>query len=275
MAAAGSIAGAGVGWRSRLTAHRSLRVLEYNLLLFRQGWYNYLLSGLTQPLLTLVSLGIGLGLYVNAHGNGILGGVPYMDFIAPALMMAQAMIIGAGGASWPIMAKIQWDKQYVAALNTPLGVQDLLLGEVFWIAFRTALLSTLFLVVIVVVGAAASPLVVLSVPVAVLTALAFAAPMLAFTATQTGDSGYTLFFRFGVTPLFLFSGTYFPVDQLPVFLQPLAWVTPLYHGVSAARSLSVGQIDPLGLLIHPGVLSVFAGVGIAVGRVTFRRRLEY
>ncbi len=275
MAAAASTAGVDPARRSRPTAPGSLRVLEYNLLLFRRGWYSYLISGLAQPMLTLVSLGVGLGLYVNARGSGSLGGLPYMDFIAPALMMAQAMLIGSGGAAWPVMGKIQWDKQYVAAMNTPIGVQDLLFGELLWISFRAALLSALFLAVIVALGAAASPWIVLAVPVAVLTALAFAAPMIAFAATQTGDGGFTLFFRFGVTPLFLFSGTYFPVEQLPVFLQPLAWVTPLYHGVAAARSLATGQVDPVGLIVHLGVLCAFVGVGIAFARGTFRRRLEY
>jgi lipooligosaccharide transport system permease protein len=128
--------------------------------------------------------------------------------------------------------------------------------------------------VIVVVGAAASPLVVLAVPVAVLTAMAFAAPIMAFTATQTGDGGFNALFRFGITPLFLFSGTFFPIENLPPFLQPVAWITPLYHGVAAARSLSLGHIEPEGLAVHIAVLVAVAGAGLFAARITFRRRLE-
>ncbi len=253
-------------------SRRSWRVLEHDLLVFRRGWFSYLLSGLSQPFLYLISMGIGLGLYVNR--SGVPGGVPYLDYIAPALLVTQAMMAAAFESAWPIMNKIMWDKTYLAVLNTPLAALDLLLGDLMWIAFRAMLLAVLFLAAIIVLGAATSPLIVLAVPVAVLTAIAFAAPIMAFTATQTGDGGFNALFRFGITPLFLFSGTFFPIEQLPLFLQPLAWVTPLYHGVAAARSLSLGQVEPLALMVHIGVLAAFVAVGVAAGRVTFRRRLE-
>jgi lipooligosaccharide transport system permease protein len=115
--------------------------------------------------------------------------------------------------------------------------------------------------------------VLLAVPVAVLTAIAFAAPIMAFTATQEGDSGFNALFRFGITPLFLFSGTFFPIEKLPLFLQPLAWITPLYHGVAAARALSLGQVEPIGLTVHIAALVVTAVAGLTVARIAFRRRL--
>jgi lipooligosaccharide transport system permease protein len=255
-----------------IASRRSLRVLEHDLLVFRRGWSNYVLAGLSQPFLYLVAMGIGLGLYVNRNGS-VPGGVPYLDYIAPALLVTQAMMAAAFESAWPIMAKIEWDKTYHAALNTPLGAMDLLVGDLMWIGFRSTLLSVLFLAVIIVLGAAASPLVVFAVPLAVLTALAFAAPIMAFTATQTGDGGFNALFRFGITPLFLFSGTFFPIEKLPFFLQPLAWITPLYHGVAAARSLALGQVDPVGLTVHVAALLAVAVGGLAVGRITFRRRL--
>jgi lipooligosaccharide transport system permease protein len=234
---------------------RSVRVLEHDLLVFRRGWYSYLLSGLAQPFLYLVAMGIGLGLYVNRNG-GLPGGVPYLSYIAPALLVTQAMMAAAFESAWPIMAKIMWEKTYLAALNTPLTALDLLVGDLMWIAFRATLLATLFLAVIVLL---------LAVPVAVLTAIAFAAPIMAFTATQQGDGGFNALFRFGITPLFLFSGTFFPIEQLPLFLQPLAWVTPLYHGVAVARSLSLGQVEPLSWLLHLGALLAFVVAGLDAG----------
>ena len=255
-----------------IASRRSLRVLEHDLLVFRRGWFSYLLSGLSQPFLYLVAMGIGLGLYVNRNGS-LPGGVPYLDYIAPALLVTQAMMAAAFEAAWPIMGKIAWDKTYEAALNTPLSAHDLIAGDLMWIGFRATLLSVLFLIVIVLLGAAASPLVVLAVPVAVLTALAFAAPIMAFTATQTRDTGFNALFRFGITPLFLFSGTFFPIEKLPLFLQPLAWITPLYHGVAAARSLSLGQVEPVGLTVHIAALVAVVVAGVVAGRITFRRRL--
>jgi lipooligosaccharide transport system permease protein len=255
-----------------IASRRSLRILEHDLLVFRSGWTNYIVAGISQPFLYLVAMGIGLGLYVNRNGT-LPGGVPYLDYIAPALLVTQAMMAAAFESAWPIMGKIEWDKTYHAALNTPLGAMDLLAGDLMWIGFRATLLSVLFMVVIVALGAAASPLVVFAVPVAVLTALAFAAPIMAFTATQKGDGGFNALFRFGITPLFLFSGTFFPIEKLPIFLQPLAWITPLYHGVAAARSLALGQVEPVALTVHVGALVAVAALGFAAGRVTFRRRL--
>jgi lipooligosaccharide transport system permease protein len=267
-----------VGWRrligrpGAIATRRSLRVLERDLLVFRRSWHGYLLSGLSQPFLYLLAMGVGLGVYVNRNG-GLPGGVSYLAYIAPALLVTQAMMAAAFEAAWPIMGKIHWDKTYMAALNTPLGAVDLLAGDLMWIGFRATLLSVLFLFVIVALGAAASPMVILAVPVAVLTAIAFAAPIMAFTATQEGDSGFNALFRFGITPLFLFSGTFFPIEKLPLFLQPLAWITPLYHGVAAARALSLGQVEPVGLSVHIAVLVVTAVAGLTVARITFRRRL--
>jgi lipooligosaccharide transport system permease protein len=255
-----------------LAAHPSLRVLEHDLLVFRRGWHSYMLSGLTQPFLYLVSMGIGLGLYVNRNG-GAPDGVPYLNYVAPALLVTQAMMAAAFESAWPIMSKFVWEKTYLAALNTPIGATNLLVGDLMWISFRAVLLSVLFFAAILALGAVGSPLAVLSIPVAVLTAMAFAAPIMAFTATQKTDQPFNVLFRFGITPLFLFSGTFFPIDRLPLFLQPLAWATPLYHGVSLARGLSLGRVEPLADLVHVAVLVAFLVAGLVAGRITFRRRL--
>jgi lipooligosaccharide transport system permease protein len=184
------------------------------------------------------------------------------------------MMAAAFESAWPIMSKIAWEKTYLAALNTPIGATSLLAGDIMWIAFRAVLLSVLFFAVILAFGAVTSPLAVLAIPVAILTALAFAAPIIAFTATQKTDQSFNMLFRFGITPLFLFSGTFFPIEKLPLFIQPLAWVTPLYHGVSLARGFSLGQVDPVADSIHVAVLAGFVVVGLFVARITFRRRLE-
>ena len=273
---AGPPSGSGLAGPSAPSAPHSsasLRVFEHDMLVFRRRWHSYLLSGLSQPFLYLLSMGIGLGVYVNRNG-GLPGGVQYLDYIAPALLVTQAMMAAAFESAWPIMGKIVWDKTYQAALNTPIGATNLLAGDLMWIAFRAVLLSVLFFLVILALRAVDSPLAVLAIPVAVLTAMSFAAPIMAFTATQKTDQAFNMLFRFGITPLFLFSGTFFPIDRLPLFLQPLAWVTPLYHGVSLARGLSLGQVDPVADLVHLSVLVTFAVAGFAAARVTFRRRLE-
>ncbi len=273
MMAAGTPSAAGRGLLFGLTLHPSFRVLEHDLLVFRRGWHSYILSGLSQPFLYLLSMGVGLGYYVNRNG-GLPGGVPYLDYIAPALLVTQAMMVASAELAWPTMSKFAWEKTYLAALNTPLGSTNLLAGDMMWIAFRATLISVLFFGVILLFGAVGSPLAILAVPVAVLTAMSFAAPIIAFTATQKTDQPFNMLFRFGITPLFLFSGTFFPIDNLPLFIRPLAWFTPLYHGVSLARSFSLGQIDPIGEVVHFAVLGAFVVFGLVAARITFRRRLE-
>jgi lipooligosaccharide transport system permease protein len=122
-------------------------------------------------------------------------------------------------------------------------------------------------------GAWASWWVGLCLPVGVLTGLAFAAPIFAFSATQEGDDGFNVLFRFIITPLFLFSGTFFPVDQLPVWLRPVAWVTPLWHGVQANRELALGVATPAAVLGHVAYLLAVVVLGGWLALRSFRRRL--
>jgi lipooligosaccharide transport system permease protein len=120
-------------------------------------------------------------------------------------------------------------------------------------------------------GGAASLLVI---PVGVLTGLTFASLIAAFSATQQNDDGFSLIFRFVVTPLFLFSGTFFPVEQLPEVLEVIAWLTPTFHGVALARDLALGTADPLISVVHLAVLLVYVLAGIAAARYTFGRELR-
>ena len=145
-------------------------------------------------------------------------------------------------ATFPILGGLQWNRTFHAMFSTPIPGRDVALGNMAWIATRLALVATVFAVVIVAYGATRSALIVLAIPVAVLTGLAFALPIMAYTATQRTPDKFAAIFRFGVTPLFLFSGTFFPIESLPSFLQPVAWLSPLWHGVDLCRALMLGTI---------------------------------
>jgi lipooligosaccharide transport system permease protein len=263
-----------LGTGRRWPSSSAFRVLEHDLLVFRRSLRSQLLTGMVQPLLYLLSIGIGLGAYVNGSGGAALGRVSYLIWVGPALLIAQAMMTAAFESTYPILSKFQWQRTYWAALNTPLGALDLLAGDLLWIALRLALLSTLFLGAMALLGAVGSPLAIVAVPVAVLTGMAFATPLVAFTATQRRDSAFMPIFRFGITPLFLFSGTFFPIEQLPLVVRPIAWITPLYHGVSLGRGLALDNLDLLEAAIHLAVLVTFVVAGLVAGSVTYRRRLE-
>ena len=249
------------------------RVLEHNLMVYRRVWHGSVLGSLLSPVLFLAAMGIGLGGYVNRGGAVALGGVSYLAFLAPGLLAAQAMQTAAFETTYPIMGKIVWDKLYDAMLATPLTVRDLLAGELEWLVVRLTIVCSAFLGVAIAFGAVRLPLGLLALPVAVLTGLGFAAPIMAFSATQRQDSAFNVIFRFGITPLFLLSGTFFPLDRLPTVIQPLAYLTPLYHGVALARALTLGSIDPAGAAGHVAALLAFVAGGWVLAAISFRRRL--
>jgi lipooligosaccharide transport system permease protein len=138
---------------------------------------------------------------------------------------------------------------------------------------RLAMNCSIFLAVMAAFGAVRSAWVLAALPAAVLTGLAFAAPIESYAVTRDKDQSFAMLFRFGMIPLFLFSGTFFPVTQLPAWIRPLAYVTPLWHGVAICRSLSLGTADLPGVLAHAGYLAAVAAAGIAVGQRAYRRRL--
>lgn len=252
------------------------RVFEHRFRQYRRTYRASLFSSFFLPVLFLTAMGLGLGTYVDdGTGTATLGGVPYLVFLAPGLLASTAMQSAAFEATFPIMGGLVWNKTFHAMVATPIAARDVTLGNLAWITARLLLITTVFTAVIVLFGAAISPLIVFAIPAATLTGLAFAAPIAAFSATQRTPEKFNAIFRFGVTPLFLFSGTFYPVDQLPTFLQPLAWVTPLYHGVELTRGLSLGTIGeaPLLALIHIAVLVGFALVGTWAALRTIEARL--
>lgn len=241
------------------------RVFEHRFLSYKRTFRASIFSSFLTPLLFLTAMGLGLGGYVDASTQGALGGVPYLAFLAPGLLVATAMQAGSFEATFPIMGGLVWNRTFHAMYATPLTSRDIALGNLLWIAARLTLISTVFTAIIILFGAALSPLVVLAIPVAVLTGLAFGAPIAAFSATQRTPDRFAAIFRFVITPLFIFSGTFFPVEGLPPVLQPLAWLTPLYHGVVLARGLSLGTFGTNPTLelaiVHLAILIAFAAVG--------------
>ncbi len=250
------------------------RVYEHQFLLYRRTWRGSLFNSFLSPTLFLLAMGVGLGSYVDKGGGGTLG-VPYLAFLAPGLLAATVMQTASFEATFPIIAGFVWTKRYHAMHATPLQPREIALGQLGWTATRITLVGAIFVLVMIPFGAVHSPLVVLAIPAATLTGLAFAGPIAAYAATQKTMTRFNYIFRFGITPLFLFSGTFFPIDRLPGFLQPIAWLTPLYHGVALSRSLALGTIgsDPVAGLIHLGVLVAFIVGGLIACLVQFERRL--
>jgi lipooligosaccharide transport system permease protein len=255
---------------------RVSRAYEHQFLLYRRTWRGSLFNSFLSPALFLAAMGIGLGTYVNQGGGSAALGVPYLVFLAPGLLAATVMQTASFEATFPIMGGFVWQRRYHAMHATPIGPPEIALGQLAWIATRITLVGAIFVLVMVPFGAVQSPLILLAIPVATLTGLAFATPIAAYAATQKVMTSFNYIFRFAITPLFLFSGAFFPVERLPAVIQPVAWVTPLYHGVALSRSIALGTVgnDVGAALVHVGVLLLFAIGGLVACLVAFQRRLE-
>jgi lipooligosaccharide transport system permease protein len=253
----------------------ALHVLEYSLLSYRRSYRGSLFSSFVQPALFLAAMGLGLGGIVDKSGaTSALGGVSYLAFLAPGLLVAAGMQAAFSEATFPIVAAINWVRTYYAMIATPVTTSAIVVGQLAFIAFRIALVAGIFSIVMIGFGVVTSPTsFVVGWSAALLTGLAFATPIAAFSATQRRETAFNALFRFGMTPLFLFSGTFFPIDRLPRFLQTIAALTPLYHGVALARGSALGTLDPTEAAIHVTYLSVLAVAGFVACLITFRRRL--
>jgi lipooligosaccharide transport system permease protein len=262
----------GVRPRRAVTAPPWYRALRYWMYQYKRTWRGSLTTSFLYPVLYLSAMGVGLGSLVNHHAHTV-GGVRYIDFLAPGLLAATAMQVGGNEAMYPVMGAIKWVRTYFAMLATPLSVADVLLGHLAWIALRLTTIAVIYLGIMAAFGTVHSPFAVLAVPAGVLTGMAFAAPIAAFAATQINDAGFSALYRFGLIPLFLFSGTFFPITQLPGWLQAVAEATPLYHGVALCRALTLGQLSLGPDLAHAAYLVALTVVGYLLARRSFRRRL--
>lgn len=255
-----------------------VRPYRYFALRYSRTWRGTLTTSILYPILYLLAMGIGLGHLVNSHlahtgSTGRLGGVGYVEFIAPGLIVSTAMQWGTNESMYPVMAGLKWVRTYYALIATPIEVRDIVHAHLAWVATRVAASTAIFLAVLACFGDVTSPYAALALPVAVLTAVAFAAPIAAFTATQDNDQALPLIYRLCIVPLFLFSGTFFPISLLPGFVQVACWITPLYHGVALARGLVLGRFSLLELCAHAAYLLAMALAGTLWARATFLRRL--
>jgi lipooligosaccharide transport system permease protein len=251
----------------------SFRAFLCWLTVYRRTWRSSIWSSLLGPLFYLGAMGFGLGSLVDKHGTASLGGVGYLAFVAPAILASGAMNSAMSEASYPVFGSIKWNRIYIGAQASPLRPSDIFRGHLMFMTMRIAMNTAIVIAFMSAFGAVKSAWVVLAWPAAVLTGVAFAAPVAAWAVTVTSENLFAYLFRFGMMPLMLFSGTFFPLSQLPGWLRVLAYTTPLWHGVALCRALSLGRADLLGSLGHVAYLAILAAAGIWAGARTYRRRL--
>lgn len=251
----------------------SVRALRCWLTMYRRIWRASVWSSVLGPVFYLGAMGYGLGSLVDKHGTASLGGVPYVAFVAPAILATQAMQSGMSNAAFPVFGAVHWNRIYLAARATQLRPADIFRGHLLFITLRVAMNSACFVVIMALFGTVRSPWAAALLPAALLTGFAFATPVAAWAVTLENENPMNYIFRFGSVPMMLFSGTFFPVTQLPGWLQPIAYATPLWHGVALCRAFSLGDVDAASVAIHVAYLAVMGAAGLWAGTVTYRRRL--
>jgi len=253
----------------------AMRVVESRFFTYKRTWRFGVTTSFVTPVLFLLGMGVGLGSIIDkgADATVTLQGVDYLTFLAPGLLAATAMQVAAGESTYPVLASVKWNPVYRGMLATPLGVDDLVAGQLAWIAVRLLQTSVVFLAVMGLFGAIESPLALAAIPAATLTGLAFASPICAYSASIERDTGLSTMLRFGIVPMFLFSGTFFPISQLPSALEVVAYLTPLWHGVDLCRTLCLGTAGLLASLGHVLYLGAWFVVGWWLAMKAFRKRL--
>jgi len=259
------------------TLTRSLRFAESEVIAYRRTWRGTVITSFVSPVLFLAAMGSGLGSLVDSGSSDL--GVPYLAFIATGLMAANAMQNGAGDGSFPVMAGVLWRKNFQGTITTPLGPADIIWGRLIWGAARLLFVLLVFAVIAVLFGAMEFGPALVAIPPAVLTGLAFTAVITAWTLTQHDGRSLSTLFRFAIVPLFLFSGTFFPISQLPSFLQPIAYATPLFHGVELVRKITLSDADAtivtaMPMWIHVAYLVAMMGIGIYLSIRLLDKRLR-
>src|SRR5690554_2182542 len=204
---------------------RARHTVEAELIAYRRTWRGTVISSFVNPVFFLAAMGLGLGALVDRGQTNL--SVPYLTFVATGLMAANAMQAGASDGAFPVMAGIKWRKELFAVITTPMNPADIVIGRMVWGVIRLAFVLSVFTVIAGLFGALDFSTALMAIPPAVLTGIAFQTAITAFTATQEDSTSLTTLFRFAITPLFLFSGTFFPLTNLPEFFQWIAYVTPL------------------------------------------------
>lgn len=250
------------------------RAFGYWMANYRRTWRGTAISTVLEPVAFLAAMGLGLGLLVDrGTGSDTLGGVGYLDFLAPGLLAATSMQLAAFESTYPVMGAIKWHRTYHAQLATPLRVRDTLNGHLLFLLMRIVLGAVVFAVVTALFGALPWERALPCVLAGVLTGFAFTPAIFAFAATRENDSGFAMLFRFGIIPMFLFSGTFFPLEQLPDWMQPIAWVVPLWHGVDLTRDLALGTGFLGSALVHVAYLLLWVVAGYVAALRAFEKRL--
>jgi len=219
-----------------LNLGRAFRVWQRNFTVYTKLYLSSLALNFVEPVLYLAALGLGLGAFVKA-----INGVPYIKFIAPGIIASSSMFAAIYECTYGTYVRMTFQKTFDAILATPINVEDLIAGELMWGATKSVIYGTIIMIVISAFGLVDSSFVLFIIPLLFVTGLIFAEISVIFVAIVPGIDSFNYFYTLLMTPMFLFSGIFFPLDNLPPAVLKVAFFTPLYHLVNICRSLAAGS----------------------------------
>ena len=246
---------------------RMLLVWRRNLLVWRKLFVPSVLLNFGEPVLYLLGLGLGLGRFV-----GEMAGMPYLTFLATGLLASSAMNTSTYEGLFSVYTRMVPQRTYDGMLATPIEVDDIVAGEMLWCASKGVFSSTAILVVATLLGAIGHWQAFLCIPLFLLIGLCFAAAAIVVSSFSRSYDYFSYYITLAVTPMFIFSGVFYPITTLPEGIQPFLSLSPLTHAIALARPLATGAM-PQAPLLHVTVLAGFAVVGFYLATVLARRRL--
>jgi lipooligosaccharide transport system permease protein len=254
----------------------AVRAWEQHWVMYRSVWKSNVMASFVQPLLYLLGMGLGVGALVDRNDSAdvLLDGLTYFQFLAPALIATTAMMIGTNEGMWPVLGGFKWWYAFHAKAATPLGPSDIASGVTLWQATKSGIAAGAVAAVLVVFPETRSWGLVPAALFGTLTGLAFATPMTAWSATRERDWSFPTINRFIIMPLFLFGGAFYPISQLPDWMEPIAQATPLWHGVELCRDAVHERLELVPTLAHVGYLTALTVIGWALSVRSFGRRLQ-
>ncbi len=255
-------------WGAFYYAEHVLRVMK------SYGW-TIVMYGVGQPVAYLFAMGVGLATLVDTNTTAVFGGVSYLTFIAPALLISAAVMTAANEFTFPVMDGFKWRRVYYGPHASPLTPEQIAGGHILAVTARFGVQSAIYFAVVALFGASPGGWGWVSILVAVLAGLSFGLPLMAYAASIKQDKGqFAMVMRFVVMPLFLFSGTFFPLESLPLAVRWIGWISPIWHGTELGRVFSYGyQEAPLLTAVHWLFLAALAVGGWLLTKRQFAARM--